>query len=240
MPAPKFLSRLPKPILFGLYGAVGGFAGALVLAEPLYQLIHLLDDGAKDLRRVALVFLGTGAWTAGVAAPLCLALLVGQHYYLRGSAPEATRVLTGLLGGATAGITGGTLGQFCFCFAPEHFLLNCIVRTFAWILFGGLAGAGLSLFVPNMPRLYGFIGGAVGGAVGCIGFLLVSFVVGDMLGRFLGGLVIGFCIGAMVVVAETAFRRAWLEVRYGDREVITVNLGPEPVKVGGDARTCAV
>ena len=28
MPAPKFLSGLPKPVLFGLYGAIGGLVGA--------------------------------------------------------------------------------------------------------------------------------------------------------------------------------------------------------------------
>src|SRR5262245_7733090 len=39
MPAPKFLAGLPKPLLFGLYGAVGGLLGALVFAEPLWQLI---------------------------------------------------------------------------------------------------------------------------------------------------------------------------------------------------------
>jgi hypothetical protein len=44
----------------------------------------------------------------------------------------------------------------------------------------------------------------------------------------------------MVAVAETAFRRAWLEVRYGGREKITVTLGPEPVKVGSDAKACTV
>ena len=44
----------------------------------------------------------------------------------------------------------------------------------------------------------------------------------------------------MVAVVEVAFRRAWLEVRFGEREMITVNLGPEPVKVGGDARACTV
>src|SRR5262249_41999193 len=39
MPAPKFLSGLPKPVLFGLYGAVGGLLGAIVLGEPLWYLL---------------------------------------------------------------------------------------------------------------------------------------------------------------------------------------------------------
>jgi len=38
MPAPKLLAGLSKPLLFGLYGAVGGLLGALVFAEPLWQL----------------------------------------------------------------------------------------------------------------------------------------------------------------------------------------------------------
>jgi hypothetical protein len=44
----------------------------------------------------------------------------------------------------------------------------------------------------------------------------------------------------MVAVIEAAFRRAWLEVSYGPRETVTVNLGAEPVKIGGDARACTV
>ena len=44
----------------------------------------------------------------------------------------------------------------------------------------------------------------------------------------------------MVAIAEAAFRSAWLEVWHGPREMITVNLGAEPVRVGGDARQCTV
>src|SRR4051812_6229728 len=39
MPAPKFLAILPKPLLFGLYGAVGGLLGALCFGELLYYLL---------------------------------------------------------------------------------------------------------------------------------------------------------------------------------------------------------
>ena len=58
--------------------------------------------------------------------------------------------------------------------------------------------------------------------------------------RLAGGLILGFCIGLMVAIVEAAFRRAWLEVRYGPREMVTVNLGAEPVKVGSDAQACTV
>src|SRR5262245_62616918 len=39
MPAPKFLSVLPKPILFGLYGALGGLIGAVFFGELAWQIL---------------------------------------------------------------------------------------------------------------------------------------------------------------------------------------------------------
>src|SRR5262249_31053509 len=51
---------------------------------------------------------------------------------------------------------------------------------------------------------------------------------------------LGFCIGLMVALAEMAFRRWWLEVRYGPREIRTVTLGAVPVTVGGDERQATV
>ena len=39
MPAPAFLAGLPKPILFGLYGAIGGLVGAVLLGEPAWYAL---------------------------------------------------------------------------------------------------------------------------------------------------------------------------------------------------------
>ena len=39
MPAPKMLAGLPKPVLFGLYGAIGGLLGALAIGEPVWRLL---------------------------------------------------------------------------------------------------------------------------------------------------------------------------------------------------------
>src|SRR5580692_8149554 len=39
MPAPSFLAGLPKPILFALYGAIGGLLGAVVFGEPAWWLL---------------------------------------------------------------------------------------------------------------------------------------------------------------------------------------------------------
>ncbi len=241
MPAPKILSGLPKPLLFALYGAISGFLAALVIAEPLYTIISESEPIDRSAVKVIGHFLLLVAvWTAAIVTPISLAILAGQHHYLKGTFPPAEVVLAGLFGGIAVGVVGGMSGQVLFFFAPESFALNCLIRIFSWALLGGLSGMGLSLFIPNMKRLLGLAGGTLGGVVGCIGFIAASLVVGDTLGRLIGGTMLGFCIGLMVVVAETMFRRAWLEVRFGARETITITLGPEPVKIGGDAKMCTV
>lgn len=188
--------------------------------------------------------LAIGLWTGAIAALVCLTLLAGQYHYLRGALPEIGVVLAGLVGGLVVGVVGGAAGQGLFLAAQsagvESKLLGQLFRVVGWALLGGLAGVGLSLFIPNLKWIHGLAGGAVGGTMGAVGFLAVSAVATDLVGRLVGGLILGFCIGLMVAIVEAAFRRAWLEVRYGTRETITVNLGPEPVKVGGDARACTV
>ena len=184
--------------------------------------------------------LAIAVWTGCIAGLVCLALLAGQHHYLRGALPAVGGAAAGLLGGLVVGLVGGAAGQGLFFLAPDSATLAHIFRVFGWAILGGLAGVGLSLFIPNMKWSLGLAGGAVGGAAGALGYILVSEFTGDWLGRIVGGLVLGFCIGLMVAVAEAAFRRAWLEVRYGGRETVTVTLGPEPVKVGSDAKACTV
>jgi hypothetical protein len=187
------------------------------------------------------LLVSAASWSAGITALICAALTIGQHTYLKGTAPDAGRVALGVGGGVFAGAFGGCLGQLFFFVAPlDNFAANSLVRILAWAILGGLAGTGLSFLIPNMKWPLGLAGGAAGGAVGCVGFLALSIAFGDALGRVAGGTVLGFCIGLVLTAAEVSFRRAWLEVRYGERETVTVTLGPEPVKIGSDARECTV
>ena len=188
----------------------------------------------------ALVVLRSGVWTGAIAALVCLALVAGQHHYLRGGLPGAGGVLAGLGGGLVVGLVGGAAGQGLYFLAPDSAVLGAIVRVLGWALLGALAGAGLAFFVPNLKLPLGLLGGALGGTAGAIAYLGAEAVAGDLVGRLAGGFALGFCIGLMVAVIEAAFRRAWLEVSYGPRETVTVNLGAEPVKIGGDAKACTV
>lgn len=208
---------------------------------PAARVKGVQSDATYDKSAAGRLVLAVGVWTGAIAALVCLFLLGGQHHYLRGTLPAAGGVLAGLGGGLVVGIVGGAAGQGLFLLADtDSKILDALFRIMGWTLLGSLAGLGLSLFVPNLKLAYGLAGGAAGGAAGAIGYLVVASVAGALLGRLAGGLVLGLFIGLMVAVVEAAFRRAWLEVRYGPREVVTVNLGAEPVKVGGDARACTV
>ncbi len=181
-----------------------------------------------------------GIWTALLALGLCLALLAGQNRYL-GKAPFASdRVPLALvvLGATAAGFVSGSVGQVLYFV----FLAVGIAKLgflIGWVLLGGLLGWGVSFFIPNLDGKKAALAGLGGGLLGAIAFWGLS-AAAEWIGRFGGAVLLGFCIGLMVAVVEAAFRRAWLEVRFGERESITVNLGPEPVKVGGDARACTV
>lgn len=181
-----------------------------------------------------------GIWTALLAAGLCLALLAGQNKYLGKPLFASGRVPLALVivGAVAAGFISGSIGQALFYLlisagaAKLGFLIG-------WVLLGGLLGWGVSFFIPNLDGKKAALAGVGGGFLGALAFLAMSYLA-EWIGRFGGAALLGFCIGLMVAVVEVAFRRAWLEVRFSEREVITVNLGPEPVKVGGDARVCTV
>jgi hypothetical protein len=186
------------------------------------------------------VVISIGLWTALLAVGLCLALLVGQNRYLGKTpfAPGRVPLALVIVGAALAGFVSGSIGQALF-FVLFSLGGASVGMVLGWMLLGALLGAGVSFFVPNLDAKKAALAGLGGGLLGAIAFLVIGEVK-EWLGRFGGAALLGFCIGLMVAVVEAAFRRAWLEVRFGEREVITVNLGPEPVKVGGDARACAV
>jgi hypothetical protein len=217
-----------KPIKISATGA--GVSGS---ADPQ---LEVTATASFSLLWVALI----GVWTALLAVGLCLALLAGQNRYLHRPLFAAGRIPLALVvvGAVAAGFVSGSVGQSLY-----SLLLSVgaggLGFVIGWVLLGGLLGWGVSFFVANLDRKRAALAGLAGGLLGAVAYLVWSNAA-DWLGRFAGAAVLGFCIGLVVAVVEAAFRRAWLEVRFGERETIHVNLGPEPVKVGGDARACTV
>lgn len=200
----------------------------------------LQSSRAYDARAGGRLLAAISCWTAAITAGISLALAAIQYLSLN-RRPPPTAVLLGLAGGAVAGLIGGAVGQGLFALAPSSSVVGVMFRVVGWSALGALAGGGLAFVVPNLRKSHGVVGGAIGGGVGALGFSIASGIgLGDTIGRVAGAVILGFFIGLMVALVEAILRRAWLEVRFGGGETITVNLGPEPVKVGGDGRQCAV
>ena len=145
-----------------------------------------------------------------------------------------------LLGEALAGLVGGTFGQLIFLATSGGASWEATSRILGWTVLGALIGVAMSLFIPNLRWHRGLLGGVLGGSFGALAFLLVSMGVGSVPGRLLGAAVVGFCIGLMIALVELAFRRYWLEIAFGPREVRTLTLGASPVSLGSDQRLASV
>ncbi|HWB08433.1 MAG TPA: vWA domain-containing protein [Pirellulales bacterium] len=226
----------------------GDFAAGFKQAEKAIYGGSLVEAGGGN-ESVLRTLIRTGAWGVLAACGLSLALVAGQNRYLRRAALTGGEATVAALGGAAAGFCGAVAGQLLYSLAaatanlPGIGLLAPITmplgRLVGWTLMGGLAGWGMSWFVPNLGANRAALGGAIGGAVGGLAFLVAMHVTGDFLGALLGAAILGAAIAVMLAWVEAAFRQAWLEVHYG-KEVVTVSLGAKPVKVGSDNRACQV
>ena len=222
-----------------LTSGITGAAGCLVAYIPSEVLINLFGAPTS----LAAVVLGTTLWTAAYGFGLCLALIIGQNRYLHRPWLSWRQFAVGSTGGAFVGCVSGAAAEVFFQIvqavgARDSFSIE-LSRIVAWGLFGAMIGFGSSFVVPNLGRTRGLLGGAAGGVLGALGFIACGAVVGDFIGRLVGMMTVGFAIGALIAIVEAAFRTAWLEIRQGV-EVRTVNLGPEPVSIGSDARACTV
>jgi Ca-activated chloride channel family protein len=178
-------------------------------------------------------------WTAFIALGVSLALIVGQKLYLRHNwldGPALAKGSASLL----AGVLGGAVAQLLFQATSGGTGWDVVSRVFGWSLLGGLIGGGMALFVPNLQWYRGLLGGVLGGLAGALGFVVVSLILPGWMARWFGAAILGFCIGLMVALAEMAFRRWWLEIRYSPRETRTVTLGAAVIGVGGDEKSAAV
>ncbi len=175
-------------------------------------------------------------WAALVASGAGLALVIGQNRHLRRHAIlRVAQALLVLIGAAASGLAAGAAGQATFYALSASGALQPALRMVAWILLGGGTVAGMSLFVPNLPRGRALLGGALGGAAAAAGFLRLTPEIGDIPGRLLGAATLGFMAGAMTVLVEASVRRAWLVVHWPRGETSTLLLGATPIIVGRSA-----
>ena len=181
-----------------------------------------------------------GLWTALLAVGLSVAIVGGQNRYLRRPLFNRQQLVFLAVGGVVVGLLAGGLAQTLLMLLTAADFFPRLGFAIGWLLLGGLLGYGLAYFIPNLHGWKASAAGSIGGLAGALVFIGVTISGGDVVGRLFGALLLGLSIGLMVALVELTFRKAWLEVCYGSSETVTVNLGPEPVKVGSDGRACTI
>ncbi len=234
----------------------GGFDGLLpVIGERIAEATvrGLASNTAIDAALAPWQMAITALWTGLLAAGVGLALVAGQNHYLHRPMLAPRQALTGLGLGLTVGAVAGGLGQL-LGFLPQFLvrgggegsgawvamLFGLAGAVAGWAILGGLLGRGLVFFVPNLRPTAAMLGGVIGGLAGALGFTVLAAVFGDLAGRLLGAALLGFCIGVMIAIVEAVTRDFFLEVRYGQREVVNVSLGASPVTAGADGRASTI
>jgi hypothetical protein len=225
----QIVPNFQKALIFALWGALGGAVGNLI-----GELVQLNKPGGTPNELAVRVAIWFGIIGIGIG----VAILLGYYQYLKRGFLIVDALKLGAPVGFIAGAVSGAIAQSMFSALGA----GEVLRVICWAIAGGLLGLGLSFRIPNLGKLYGFLGGAAGGVIGGILFIVFSmtFQMADALGRFAGIAAIGFFIGLMLVLVEAALREAWLEVRYGPKEVRNISLGSEPVTIGGDPNACTV
>jgi hypothetical protein len=236
------MAALPKDFRKALVFGLAGLGGALV-GELVSEIVSLKP------RTFAGVIGQSATWSALFTLGIGLALIFAQNLYLKRGLLRVRQLILAIPGMFIAGGLAGAIAQAVYSFAL-HVLgtrgvesaLAMLIRIFAWALAGGLLAFGMSFFIPNLKRLRALLGGALGGALGAVSFLIVirGLGFGALTGRLAGVPLLGFFIGVMVALVEAVFREAWLEIRYGPKEIRTVTLGREAVSIGSNQSACTV
>lgn len=234
-----FLARLTGDPNLVFSASQGNFGEAFKQAEQIItpppktaQLVESAPTQNTDFKRS---LLRVAVWTAILGLGLTLPLLLAQKRLMRRRPGLDDAV--GVTGGVLIGLLAGIFAQGLFAVAGG---LGEGSRVIAWAVWGGLLGAGLAAFVPNLRIGRAAPAGALGGVLGAIGFIAAANGFGDVAGRVVGAAILGFCIGAMIILAEVAFRRAWLRVSYGPGDTYDLNLGVRPLGVGSDSEKARV
>lgn len=200
--------------------------------EGQKTLVHSFVMGPKKSPAPAGTFSRLiGLWTALLAIGISLALVIGQNLFLRRALFSGKQLLIILIGGLLVGIFSGGATQNAFATLFSSGSYTTIGQALGWTMIGALLAAGLSLFIPNLPRKPALLSGSVGGLAGGLAFIFLA-PFSDIIARMLGALILGISIGLAVALVEQLAREAHLLVQWGPGETTIINLGSTPVILG--------
>jgi len=190
-------------------------------------------------------FLNAGGWFALIAILLALALAVAQNKAMRRKGISGflsgKQLLFGVGIGVVAGMIAGLI-NLGFVQISEHALVSFLGGVVAWCILGGIIASTMVLVIENFGVLRAILSGVIGGLLGGLLFNLVRLVfsssgvgssIAEGFGRLLGALLVGALIGAFIAWVEQLTRKAWLEIQWTPKQKSNMNLGANPIRVGG-------
>jgi len=215
--------RNNKSLLFGALGLAGGVCGAL-LGELIPQ-----TEGAQSV-----LVISTAAWAALCGLVIAPALFAASEIYHRRKGYRSTQTLKYLRAGALGGAIAGAVAQLVYGIEMDSPVVqNFVLRPLCWGIMGALLGWRLASSIPNLTTKRAGIAGGIGGIIGGVAFLFAAAFLPAVFGRMAGIGALGAALGLALVVADSLFREASLEIVWAPKEITTVALGPVPVTIGG-------
>ena len=192
----------------------------------------LMGGGSSS---VGMAFFRSGGWSIFLCAGIALALVNVQSYFMKKSFTSRKQLKKILVGSMMAGLISGFTGET----AHQIFdvvRLGILGQVVGWVFLGGILAFGTTYFIPNINIRKAIRYGGVGGLLGSVAFLMIGLIIGsEILGRLIGACILGGIVGLFVVLAEIVSREVWLMVIRGPQDIVQVNLGPQPVTIGGNS-----
>lgn len=215
--------RNSKPLLFASLGLTGGVVGALA-----GELVPSFRGSAVGLIAT------TSAWSAFCGGVIAVALFAASELYHRRRGFYSIQALRYLRAGAIGGAIAGAVAQAIYGtqFVPPD-VQNLILRPLCWGLMGAILGWRLASTIPNLSAVRAAIAGGIGGTLGGVAFLIAGAFLPETFGRMAGIGALGVALGLAIVVVDSLFREATIEIIWAPKEITTVALGRVPVTIGG-------
>jgi Ca-activated chloride channel family protein len=193
-----------------------------------------------------LAFLSNGGWFAILAIALSFALVLAQNSTMmvvnEGKLFRWGQAMICCLIGLAAGLAAG-VGNALFQQVSEDQAMSFVGGVFVWSILGGAIGFAMVFVILNFKPSRAVMGGLLGGLVGGLVFNLLRYLgseqgdsgsaLAEIAGRLIGAVLVGALVGCFIAVIEQISREAYLVVHWAPNETSTLNLGQQPVTIGG-------
>jgi Ca-activated chloride channel family protein len=239
-----FLNRLTQDPALVFSTTSGNFGNAFEEVKSVIEKRQgIVATTGKD--NLAGSFLNAGGWFALIAILLALALAVAQNKAMRRKGMSGflsgKQLFYGIVIGVVAGVIAGLI-NLGFMKISEHALVSFLGGVMAWCILGGIIASTMVLVIENFGVLRAILSGVIGGLLGGLLFNLIRLIfsnsnagsnIAEGFGRLLGAVLVGALIGAFIAWIEQLTRKAWLEIQWTPKQKSNMNLGTNPVRVGG-------